>query len=148
MRLTCRQCETILTKDLYQVKDFVKDPIIKDTNITDNASVIVISSNPADEYEERPTYSMKKGTFALLKHANPNMLQFEKNKKNANNFFVAPEDVLDQIQLVFKQGWGCCGNSYRDFKCPLCRSFLGYQHLDCYESKHVHFYHKHVVRHY
>ena len=54
-----------------------------------------------------------------------------------DNFRVHPASVLDQNQLKFKSGWGCCGNSSVDFKCFACDTPIGTQQLDCWESKSV-----------
>lgn len=148
MRLACKKCHTILTNDLYQVKDFVRDPVVVDDIPNESSEEYINFPAYNGDTEPSPRYSIKKGTFALLKHANPHVLQFEKNKKNVNNMIVSPEDIIDQSQLAFVSGWGCCGNSYMDFKCPSCSAFLGYQHLDCYEDKHVRFYDKEVTRRY
>lgn len=148
MRLACKKCNTILTNDLYPVKDFVKDPVIVNEIPVDGSVIVAARFEEGCEYDPNPTYSIKKGTFALLKHANPYMLQFNQYRNSKNNIFVSPEDIIDQAQLAFVSGWGCCGNSYMDFKCPSCSAFLGYQHLDCYDSKHIRFYDKNVTRQY
>lgn len=148
MRLACKKCNTILTNDLYQVKDFVRDPVVVDDIPSESSEEYINFPAYNGDNEPSPRYSIKKGTFALLKHANPRMLQFNQYRNSKNNIFVSPEDILDQTQLTFVSGWGCCGNSYMDFNCPSCRAFLGYQHLDCYEDKHVRFYDKKVARQY
>lgn len=54
-------------------------------------------------------------------------------------FITNPSSYLDQDQLKFVEGCGCCGNSYIPLTCS-CGSEVGVQYLDCYESKTLHFY--------
>jgi hypothetical protein len=65
---------------------------------------------------------------------------YRRKKKNDKNYFleVNPIAVLDQTQLVFRQGNGCCGNSGISFYCA-CGTDIGKQRLDCHESKIVAF---------
>jgi hypothetical protein len=54
-------------------------------------------------------------------------------------FITNPSSYLEQDQLKFVRGWGCCGNSGHPLTCS-CSSEVGSQYLDCYESKNLHFY--------
>ena len=46
--------------------------------------------------------------------------------------------LLDQEQLKFIEGWGCCGNSGKEIFCS-CGIEVGVQKLDCYEDKTLRF---------
>ena len=69
-----------------------------------------------------------------------NMLWYKRKYKNDSNYFfeVNPAAVLDQKQLVFKEGQGCCGNSWVSYYCS-CGVDVGTQRLDCHENKTVNF---------
>jgi hypothetical protein len=49
---------------------------------------------------------------------------------------VYPGNVVDQKQLEFVPGHGCCGNSGMPFFCG-CGAEIGQQQLDCYENRSV-----------
>jgi hypothetical protein len=46
--------------------------------------------------------------------------------------------LLDQEQVKFIEGWGCCGNSSKEILCS-CGLEVGVQKLDCYEDKTLRF---------
>ena len=52
------------------------------------------------------------------------------------NFRVHPDATVDQEQLKYKSGNGCCGNYGKPYKCS-CGTTIGEQHLDCWQSKSV-----------
>lgn len=52
---------------------------------------------------------------------------------------IHPDNVRDKEQLKFEQGWGCCGNAYKDFHCSSCNTVVGEQFLDCWQFGHVAF---------
>jgi hypothetical protein len=54
--------------------------------------------------------------------------------KISGYFVINPLAFIDQFQLEYVDGQGCCGNSYTPVMCE-CWAEVGRQHLDCYESK-------------
>lgn len=121
MKLACKKCNTINTKDLYPVKYWKK--VIKDDN------------------EE---FYLPDGSFCIYKNLYGKSSYFIHDY--SNDFLVPPSSILDQSQLMFVRGWGCCGNSGVDLKCFCCEQVIGVQYLDCYETKHIQLLDKKIFR--
>jgi len=133
MYLMCKKCETPLTADLYPNRKWQKTLKYPEASIDQNEKI---------EYD----YSIKKGTYVLLKHAFKNLDYYSDLEKTF--ILVSQHDILDQSQLVFESGNGCCGNSWVEFICPCCKTQVADQFLDCYEDKHIRFNSTTIIRQY
>lgn len=86
------------------------------------SKTIEIEEKEEDDLYFSTSSIVKKGTYAI-------------NKYNKKNYLINPEDFIDSIQLNFISGSGCCGNSHVELFCEFCKTEIGFQSLDCYETK-------------
>lgn len=117
MRFICKKCSQILTNDLYPTKKL---------NIPE--------SLPNSMYTQQEESVIFKGSYYFHNR------QLKHHKYAKENYRLNPSDIIDQHQLKFVYGNGCCGNSYAPFYCPYCSENIGNQYLDCYEDKFVSFF--------
>lgn len=116
MRFICKKCSQILTNDLYSTK-----------------KLNVIKSLSSSMYTQQEESIIFKGSYYYDNH------QLKHYKYVKEGYRINPSDIIDQHQLKFVSGSGCCGNSYIPFYCPYCAEHVGNQYLDCYEDKFVSF---------
>lgn len=138
MRLLCKDCKKILTKDLYPVKDS--------------------KSLEKDDYRENPDmidYVFKTNVFSIqkpLKHSihckeNPHD-NYQVNWKTPHRIRVSQFSINQNVIPEFKEGFGCCNWSIGEVLTCECGNKLGHMFLDCYETKEVQFIPKSVIRSY
>lgn len=132
MKITCK-CGCVLTKDLYETKKWKVD--------------IAYAKNEDDEYTEY-NYEIEQGTFIQDKTRYICFFGKLQKRSSPTSYLTSKYDIIDQEQLKFRKGFGCCGNSYTPFYCPECKKEIGEQNLDCYQSKVVNLYMKETIRKY
>lgn len=134
MKLSCIKCGNGLTKDLYPTKKW-KTTVFRDTAETMDGETVEYSHW---EFEVRP------GSFLLSRQ------QWGPVAKRLypESILVSKHDIIDQEQLKYRKGRGCCGNAWTDFVCSCCGEKLGEQNLDCYQEKRVELHTRKVVRKY
>lgn len=121
MIITCK-CGCFLTQDLVPAKKWIK--------VEDKIYLFPPTDTESQDNSNRSSrFIIRRGFY----------LEGKNRRKKVINYQVNPSDVIDQTQLKYVSGWGCCGNSYKPFCCTNCLKEVGYQFLDCYEAHHIEF---------
>jgi len=137
MKIACK-CGCILTKDLYETKKWKI-----------NLAIIPIDNTSMDnkEYTEY-NFEIKPGTFIQDRSRYISFFGKLQKRSSPTSYLINKSDMIDQAQLKYRKGFGCCGNAFTEFHCPECKKEVGEQNLDCYQSKAVSLYIKETIRKY
>lgn len=146
MKLACRKCNHILTKDLYPHHKWAMWGSA--FWICDEGWVSYEHNGEIHRHDENADYhikicghktepdlkySIQEGTFMELNTGRPNAF----HHGFVERYYLNRDDCIGMTFIPFREGLGCCDNSGIEVKCGECATTIGYEHYDCYDDHHV-----------